>query len=266
MIGGTHFRNINFIKFSFDGQCSIWFRSWTFAKIDNDLANEYQKDIVHRVRARARARVCVKRKNTYIQTHIYILCIYACICMMCTRRGRQKTRDGTREAQGQTRSRGSTRGQPSTSNSNQRRQTRCVNMTCLLRDLGGLPQDGVRSGKDCKRSFHDYEPLLDSSSCNLRQSDFFYPILPLYHLRENKISRGLCTTKPIKLRLSINIQFSNLKALNPSHVNPRSSILCNSNLQELLCALYWTSFYWTCARSYFYQLYLLWKHDTFLCL
>jgi len=126
--------------------------------------------------------VCVFKRKT---PHTHILCIYACVCMMCTRRGRQKTRDGTREAQGQTRSRVSTRGQPSTSNSNQRRQTRCVNMTCLLRDLGGLPQDGVRSGKDCKRSFHDYEPrLLDSPSCNSRQSDFFYSILPLHSISE----------------------------------------------------------------------------------
>lgn len=41
------------------------------------------------------------------------------------------------------------------------------------RDLGGLPRHGagVRSGKDCKRSFHDYETRLSSDlpSCNSRQ-------------------------------------------------------------------------------------------------
>lgn len=118
-----------------------------------------------------------------------------CVCVVCTRRGRQKTRDGTREAQGQTRSRGSTRGQPSTSNSNQRRQTRCVNMTCLLRETWEVfPGTAYVAVRTAKEAFTTTRP--GSPTCLLvtRDSVSLYLILPLYCLGENKISLALCAT------------------------------------------------------------------------
>lgn len=83
-------------------------------------------------------------------------------CYTCVRArargGRQKTRDGTREERKDRRTQPRKHeGQPSTSNSNQRRQTRCVNMTCLLRETWEVPSTAcvrIYSGKDCERSFH----------------------------------------------------------------------------------------------------------------
>jgi len=70
------------------------------------------------------------------------------------------------------------------------------------RDLGGLPQHGLRSGKDCKRSFHDYEKGL-AFLYNSRQRLPLPDSSALPSLRKQEISWFL-RDEPIKLRSSIN--------------------------------------------------------------
>jgi len=130
----------------------------------------------------ARARVCV--------------CVCVCVCMYTARKAKD-TRRNTGSA-GQTQSRGSTRGQPSTSNSNQRRQTRCVNMTCLLRETWEVPllrrYVAVRIAKE---AFTTTTRLLGSPLCNS-----LLPLPESYCLGENKISVTTYTRQIAKLLIT----------------------------------------------------------------
>jgi len=189
MIGRTHFRNIHAIEtlpsFHLMAVTQLDFDHGYSPKSIMNLTNEYQKDIIHHVRA-------------YVFT-----CKNMCLsmCDVYTAR-KQETRDGTREAQDQTRSRGSTRGQPSTSNSNQRRQTRCVNMTCLLRETWEVSLStayvAVRTAKEAFTTTRRGSPF-----CNSRQRLPLPDSSALPSLRKQEISWFL-RDEPIKLRSSIN--------------------------------------------------------------